>query len=285
MEPPILLRRSYRAGARSQATSRRRWPSSTLGSTTSTRSSNTRSVGTTRPYFSRRPAWANWTATWPRSDGGWARSSRASHGEPNKPRLSTVEPTNQSLTRAHSFSTPSFRLRNKITVPHDSLASSLQLLTRLRRASSLARRAARFTLLARRLESQMADMGDGSLVPTTTAQTSKAERETRERRERAMAEAALTLAEIGKPQRVTVAEGQAFAGRCCGGSPLVCCVACRVAAASCRGYQWRRLGRLGRPRGGLAHFGPGRGTARDGPRPGRARAGHARDDGHGPVGP
>ncbi|ORY73872.1 Golgi transport complex subunit 5-domain-containing protein [Leucosporidium creatinivorum] len=95
-------------------------------------------------------------------------------------------------------------LRKKITVPHASLSSSLTLLTRLRRASSLARRASRFTILARRLEGQMAEI-DGELsVPNAGAgagssltPTATGERErTRERRERAMAEAALTLAEI-----------------------------------------------------------------------------------------
>ncbi|KAL8280428.1 hypothetical protein RQP46_007076 [Phenoliferia psychrophenolica] len=78
------------------------------------------------------------------------------------------------------------RLRRKITVPHSSLSASLTLLTRLRRASSLARRASRFTVLARRLEGQMADI-DGAAVGPGAG---------RERRERAMAEAALTLAEI-----------------------------------------------------------------------------------------
>ena len=53
----------------------------------------------------------------------------------------------------------------------------------------------------------MSEMGEGSLVPSTSAQPSKTERERRERRERAMAEAALTLAEIGKPIGLLVPAG------------------------------------------------------------------------------
>ncbi|GAA5944607.1 hypothetical protein JCM3775_005849 [Rhodotorula graminis] len=84
------------------------------------------------------------------------------------------------------------RLQRKIATPHQSLASSLLLLTRLRRAASLARRSQRFMVLARRLEAQMLEI-DGA-----ASEGGKTERGERvgERRERAMAEAALTLAEI-----------------------------------------------------------------------------------------
>ncbi|GAA5906439.1 hypothetical protein JCM8208_004660 [Rhodotorula glutinis] len=84
------------------------------------------------------------------------------------------------------------RLQRKIATPHQSLASSLLLLTRLRRAASLARRSQRFMVLARRLEAQMAEI-DGAAL-----EGGKVDRGERvgERRERAMAEAALTLAEI-----------------------------------------------------------------------------------------
>jgi len=44
----------------------------------------------------------------------------------------------------------------------------------------------------------MNDMGKGSLVPNLTGQPTKVEQEGQERRERAMAEVALTLAEIGE---------------------------------------------------------------------------------------
>ncbi|GEM10348.1 componentof oligomeric golgi complex 5 [Rhodotorula toruloides] len=56
------------------------------------------------------------------------------------------------------------RLKRKIAAPHDALASSLLLLTRLRRAASLARRAQRFTVLARRLEGQMSEIDESLLV-------------------------------------------------------------------------------------------------------------------------
>ncbi|CEQ40042.1 SPOSA6832_01618, partial [Sporobolomyces salmonicolor] len=53
------------------------------------------------------------------------------------------------------------RLKRKIAAPYQALSSSLLLLTRLRRAASLARRAQRFVHLARRLEGQMAEF-DGT---------------------------------------------------------------------------------------------------------------------------
>ncbi|GAA6016444.1 hypothetical protein JCM11491_002415 [Sporobolomyces phaffii] len=93
------------------------------------------------------------------------------------------------------------RLKRKIAVPHETLSSSLLLLTRLRRTASLSRRAHRFVVLARRLEGQMSEI-DGTtekaLTGTTAAPEGAAGTEERatERRERAMAEAALTLAEI-----------------------------------------------------------------------------------------
>jgi hypothetical protein len=79
------------------------------------------------------------------------------------------------------------RLKKKIAVPHSTLSEALTLLTRLRRTTSLARRASRFTTLARRLEAQMSEI-EG---------VEGADQDGRERRERALAEAALTLAELG----------------------------------------------------------------------------------------
>lgn len=92
-----------------------------------------------------------------------------------------------------------YRLKRKIATPHEALSSSLLLMTRLRRAASLARRAQRFVVLARRLEGQMGEI-DGSFQENglrSSVGVSEGERGT-ERRERAMAEAALTLAEIGE---------------------------------------------------------------------------------------
>ncbi|GAA5886213.1 hypothetical protein JCM16303_004462 [Sporobolomyces ruberrimus] len=87
------------------------------------------------------------------------------------------------------------RLKRKISTPHTTLSSSLLLLTRLRRASSLTRRAQRFVVLAKRLEGQMGEI-DGINSTSNGGNEVGEERVTIERRERSMAEAALTLAEI-----------------------------------------------------------------------------------------
>ncbi|KAK4050211.1 hypothetical protein OIO90_005193 [Microbotryomycetes sp. JL221] len=91
-------------------------------------------------------------------------------------------------------------LRKKITVPYQSLASSLTLLSRLRRASSLARRASRFVVLARRLQSQMSDIegviGNGDARALLSEEAGAKTPTVRDRKDRAMAEAALTLAEL-----------------------------------------------------------------------------------------
>ncbi|GAA5877371.1 hypothetical protein JCM8547_003010 [Rhodosporidiobolus lusitaniae] len=95
------------------------------------------------------------------------------------------------------------RLKRKIAAPHEALSSSLLLLTRLRRAASLARRAQRFMVLARRLEGQMGD------ITAANADTAGSEGRAEEKRDRAMAEAALTLAEIETLLSVNEAEEQA----------------------------------------------------------------------------
>ena len=79
------------------------------------------------------------------------------------------------------------RLRRRISQPHAALTTSLSRLSRLQRAADLVRRANRFVTLARRLEIQLGDLdGEGSSRGAVS-----------ERGERALAEAALTLAEIG----------------------------------------------------------------------------------------
>lgn len=90
------------------------------------------------------------------------------------------------------------RLRRKISVPYSALSDSLALLTRLQRAASLARRASRFTILARRLELQMIAVEGGSAEDAASTQgDAKAIKKAQvDKRDRAMAEAALTLAEI-----------------------------------------------------------------------------------------
>ncbi|GAA5937757.1 uncharacterized protein JCM15063_002108 [Sporobolomyces koalae] len=88
------------------------------------------------------------------------------------------------------------RLHRKIALPYESLASSLLMLTRVRRAASLARRAQRFVVLARRLEGQMAEIDRTPAPATLHRSVGSTEERGTERRERAMAEAALTLADI-----------------------------------------------------------------------------------------
>jgi len=78
------------------------------------------------------------------------------------------------------------RLRRKIAVPHKDLSISLRRLTKLQKASDLARRASRLVQLARRLDSQMTEL-DAPVSPTTTGY-----------QDRVLAEAALTLSEMGK---------------------------------------------------------------------------------------
>lgn len=83
------------------------------------------------------------------------------------------------------------RLNDKVAEPHNKLDDGLRLLERVRRTAQLARRAHRFVVLVRRLNAQMADVTTAarlSATPTTTGD---------ERSERATAEAALTLAELG----------------------------------------------------------------------------------------
>ena len=99
------------------------------------------------------------------------------------------------------------RLQKKIAEPYEVLDGALGRLERLQRAAELCRRVARFVTLAKRLEGQMqqfereedAVAGAGSTETPTKAASSlgKSISSTRqERRERALAEAALTLAEL-----------------------------------------------------------------------------------------
>lgn len=106
------------------------------------------------------------------------------------------------------------RLRKKIALPYTTLSSSLDKLGKLQRASDLARRASRFVTLARRLDVQMSELNAanssaaaGANGRTTTQDAAghhtNALKELNERHagndggERALSEAALTLAELG----------------------------------------------------------------------------------------
>lgn len=102
------------------------------------------------------------------------------------------------------------RLRRKIAIPYDTLSTSLTRLAKLQRASDLARRASRFVVLARRLDVQMAELNAANTRATQTRTNGNASGRTtpngvlskdlteRDGGERALSEAALTLAELGK---------------------------------------------------------------------------------------
>lgn len=117
------------------------------------------------------------------------------------------------------------RLRRKIAIPYETLSNDLGRLAKLQRASDLARRAHRFVALARRLDLQMAELNEANtrlvspelpngklnssangsntlLAPSSTLERTVS-REMRDKAnndtaERALSEAALTLAELGE---------------------------------------------------------------------------------------
>ena len=107
------------------------------------------------------------------------------------------------------------RLRRKIASPYITLSTSLERLAKLQKASDLARRASRFVTLARRLDIQMSELNaantKASQQKTTAINGSSSTdaivrgvgttKEVTERMndngERALSEAALTLAELG----------------------------------------------------------------------------------------
>lgn len=96
---------------------------------------------------------------------------------------SHLSPIRSSLT---SLSSSLDRLQTKIHTPHEQLALLVKRLHLLAQASDLTRRAARFVLVARRLEGQMRRM--------KTAQGGTGEGE----KDRELAKAALSVAELGE---------------------------------------------------------------------------------------
>ena len=83
------------------------------------------------------------------------------------------------------------RLNHKVKRPHLQLEARLQLLERTRAAARLARTANRFVVLARRLQLQMQQLQNGEGADDDDSNDSS------EKTQRATAEAALTLAELG----------------------------------------------------------------------------------------
>ncbi len=108
---------------------------------------------------------------------------------------------------------PLHRLRLKIRVPYQSLQTHVSKLERLQQASDILRRTSRFVILARRLELQLAEMnkadgpepestkakpqtnGTSTSGPGTRADT-PVTLESEDEKERAIAKAALTIAEL-----------------------------------------------------------------------------------------
>ena len=82
------------------------------------------------------------------------------------------------------------RLNHKVKLPHLQLEAGLQLLERTRAAARLARTANRFVVLARRLQLQMQQLQNGEGADYDSNDSEKTQRAT--------AEAALTLAELGQ---------------------------------------------------------------------------------------
>jgi hypothetical protein len=91
------------------------------------------------------------------------------------------------------------RLRLKIRVPYHTLQEDVVRLEKLHQASDVLRRTARFVVLARRLETQMAELDAATTVTNTdTAASTTPSLDTQEdEKERTIAKAALTIAELG----------------------------------------------------------------------------------------
>lgn len=98
-------------------------------------------------------------------------------------------------------SQPSFlrRLRVKIRQPYQSLDANVSRLEKLQQAADVLRRTARFVVLARRLELQMAELGTGSTPSAAAAALRAVETPLGtgdDEKERAIAKAALSIAEL-----------------------------------------------------------------------------------------
>jgi conserved oligomeric Golgi complex subunit 5 len=93
-------------------------------------------------------------------------------------------------------------LRLKIRVPYQSLDSHVNRLQKLQQASDVLRRISRFVILARRLEVQMAELSKGGDSDIDLIQSPQIIRtisdslEPENEKERAIAKAALTIAEL-----------------------------------------------------------------------------------------
>lgn len=106
-----------------------------------------------------------------------------------------------------------FRLRQKFRYPYQTMQANVKRLQRLQQASDVLRRTSRFTILAKRLQAQMAEVSDsvGGTTSRSKAPESKVNSGVPDGRrsatpgldyegekERSLAQAALTVAELGR---------------------------------------------------------------------------------------
>jgi hypothetical protein len=105
------------------------------------------------------------------------------------------------------------RLRQKFRYPYQTMQANVTRLQRLQQASDVLRRTSRFTILAKRLQAQMAEVGEsaGGTSSRSKASESKVNSGVPDGRrsatpgldyegekERSLAQAALTIAELGR---------------------------------------------------------------------------------------
>lgn len=101
------------------------------------------------------------------------------------------------------------RLRTKISGPYEALQKRVSQLERLKQASDVLRRTSRFIVLGRRLETQMAEMNTNlggtsftqTLISSSREDVESTPLENEDDKERAIAKAALSIAELGAGQR------------------------------------------------------------------------------------
>lgn len=119
----------------------------------------------------------------------------------------TSEHPRDEVTQTRSHDT-THRLRLKIRVPYQSLQTHVSRLHKLQQASDVLRRTSRFVVLARRLQSQMAEIQnddrkdgkEGQTSPTVANVMSFGQgQELEDEKERTIAKAALSIAELGVP--------------------------------------------------------------------------------------
>jgi len=107
----------------------------------------------------------------------------------------------------------SLRLRQKFRYPYQTMQANVKRLQRLQQASDVLRRTSRFTILAKRLQAQMAEVGDSAGGTTSRPRASESKMNSgapddrrsatpgldyEGEKERSLAQAALTIAELGR---------------------------------------------------------------------------------------